>query len=123
MKTSRFDLWELEKVQQIEDENLSTCQMWTTFILLANICAQIYKQTQIREEIVSSIVLWVLIGLSMVFLILSFFFNKHNVKYALIIMQVSLITSLFLYDLEEELDRFPLKGEFIKICILVYLNI
>jgi hypothetical protein len=39
MKTSRFDLWELEKVQQIEDENLSTCQMWTTFILLANICA------------------------------------------------------------------------------------
>lgn len=62
-------------------------------------------------------------GLAMVFLIISFFHNKNNVKYALIIMQVCLITSLFLYDLEEELERFPLKGEFIKICILIYLNI
>lgn len=97
--------------------------MWTTFILLANICSQIHKQDQIREEIVTSIVLWVLMGLAMIFLILSFILNKHNVKYALIIMQVSLITSLFLHDLEDDSEKFLLKGEFVKICILVYLNI
>ena len=128
MKTSRYDLWELEKVQQIEDENLSTCQNWTSFILVANICAQIFKQTQIGEDLVSSIVFWVLMGLVTVFLILSFTLNKSNVRYALIIMQVSLITSLFILSIEEEnslidIGAGDLRAKFIYICILIYLNI
>jgi hypothetical protein len=40
-KIQKFDLWELDKVEQIEEENLASAQVWTSSILFANILGQI----------------------------------------------------------------------------------
>jgi hypothetical protein len=126
--THQFDLWEVEKVEQFEQGNLYNCQIWTTLVLVYDAINQIHMHITHDDVILKSSICWIIMFLTLIFVILSYTREKFFIRYGLIILQIHSFVLLFLHtpDMVEHksggneiLIMLPRK---IKIIIQIYLN-